>query len=61
MHAVGRGWAFHDVFRLRRGHLRGHGGAREGGTVALATTLTRLSSSFYTRSVAYEVALCVRA
>ena len=44
----------------RRGHLRGHGGAHGGGTVALATTLTRQTSIFYTLASAYKVVLCAR-
>ena len=43
------------------GHLRGHGGARGGGTVALATTLTPLTSLPDTLTNAYKVVLCVRA
>ena len=45
----------------RRGHLRGHGGACGGGTVALATTMTRRTSRPDPISNAYKVAFCVRA
>ena len=45
----------------RRGHLRGHGGACRGRLVALATTLTPLTSRPDTIGKAYKVALCVRA
>ena len=44
----------------RRGHLRGHGGACGGRLVALATTMTPLTSLPDTLTNAYEVALRVR-
>ena len=45
----------------RRDHLRRHGEDHGGRTVALATTLTVSTSTIYTLSVAYKVALFVRA
>ena len=45
----------------RQGRLRGHGEAHEGGTVALATILTRRTSQEKPISWAYKVALRVRA
>ena len=53
----GARWLTH---RHQHHHLRGHGEAHARRTVALATTLMVSTSSIYTRSVAYKVALFVR-
>ena len=45
----------------RRGRLRGHGEAHGGRLVALATTLTTLTSRPDTLTNAYKGVFCVRA